>query len=263
MSDSTPENKASNSEINLLDSNQIGANMVNSYWYLNNLLSGYQNMPAYLQVMSLAMIQGFMEKYWACDLLRPQSYSLDMEILAKQSMLQNIQQSLNFTSGLLQTAWDLEQTRVNNSTTSKGVIFGDQAENNKAEKERSEACSNLDIKRDMVNYEALKGHRYEIKPNPDRKNCKNTRIYVCKYDNCNKEFSKTWNLVYHFRVHTREKPYKWNQCDKSFTQNSNLKKHLATHQSETGNKRKIHECDIWKKKYSSVYYLNTHKRSSH
>ena len=34
----------------------------------------------------------------------------------------------------------------------------------------------------MVNYKALEGHRYEIKPNPDRENCKNTRIYVSLID---------------------------------------------------------------------------------
>lgn len=59
---------------------------------------------------------------------------------------------------------------------------------------------------DMVNYEVLKGHKYEIRPNPN-KGEKNARIFVCKYDNCNKVFSKTWNLVYHFRVHTKEKPF--------------------------------------------------------
>jgi hypothetical protein len=34
------------------------------------------------------------------------------------------------------------------------------------------------IKRDMVNYNALEGHKYSIKPNLKRGNCKNTRIYV-------------------------------------------------------------------------------------
>ena len=59
---------------------------------------------------------------------------------------------------------------------------------------------------DMVNYDVLKGHKYEILPNP-KKGMKNARIFVCKYDNCDKVFSKTWNLVYHFRVHTKEKPF--------------------------------------------------------
>jgi hypothetical protein len=38
-------------------------------------------------------------------------------------------------------------------------------------------------KRDMINYEALEGHQYEILPNPNKYQEKNTRVFVCKYDN--------------------------------------------------------------------------------
>lgn len=36
---------------------------------------------------------------------------------------------------------------------------------------------------DMINYEVLKGHQYQILPNPNRGKEKNARIFVCKYDN--------------------------------------------------------------------------------
>lgn len=45
-------------------------------------------------------------------------------------------------------------------------------------------------KRDMVNYDALEGHPYEIIDNPDRTNGKGARLYICKYDGWNKSFSK-------------------------------------------------------------------------
>lgn len=48
-------------------------------------------------------------------------------------------------------------------------------------KESSES-GNRKSPNDMVNYEVLKGHKYEILPNP-KKGMKNARIFVCKYDN--------------------------------------------------------------------------------
>lgn len=38
-------------------------------------------------------------------------------------------------------------------------------------------------RRDMVNYAALEGHKYAIIPNPNKDKQKNTRVFVCKYDN--------------------------------------------------------------------------------
>ena len=87
-------------------------------------------------------------------------------------------------------------------------------------------------KRDMVNYDVLKGHKYEIRENPDKSKCINKRIYICKYDNCNRVFSKTWNMVSHFRVHTNEKPYKCDICHKTLSQSSNLNRHVLKHESD-------------------------------
>ena len=80
--------------------------------------------------------------------------------------------------------------------------------------------------RDRVNYGVLKNHKYEIIENPDRDSCKNSRIYVCKYDNWGKSFAKTWNLVDHFRIHTKEKPFVCGDCKKKFSQKCNLKRHI-------------------------------------
>ena len=80
--------------------------------------------------------------------------------------------------------------------------------------------------KDRVNYSILKDHHYEIIENPDRESAKNSRIYICKYEGCNKTFTKTWNLVYHFRLHTKEKPFECKNCNKKFSQKCNLSRHI-------------------------------------
>lgn len=68
--------------------------------------------------------------------------------------------------------------------------------------------------------------------------------YICKYNGCDKEFTKTWNLLDHVRMHEGIKPYKCSLCRKSFTQKGNLKKHLKQHTLKTLKERKRFCCEV-------------------
>lgn len=127
----------------------------------------------------------------------------------------------------------------------------------------STACDSIyynnsdDSKKDMINYKALRGHPYEIKENPDKNSKKKgSKIYIWKYDDWDKVFYKTWNLVYHFRVHTNEKPYNCKEWGKKFTQKANLRRHLPVHDSTPLSKRKVYNCPKCSRKYSNKYNLN-------
>ena len=67
--------------------------------------------------------------------------------------------------------------------------------------------------------------QYEIKfhlnPGTNRKN----RILVWKFGDCKREFTKTWGLKEHYRVHTHEKPFECKKCHTRFTQKGSLLKH--------------------------------------
>jgi len=55
------------------------------------------------------------------------------------------------------------------------------------------------------------------------------KVITCLYENCGKHFTKTWNILDHFKVHTGEKPFQCKCCKRSFSQKGNLTKHLKLH----------------------------------
>lgn len=80
-------------------------------------------------------------------------------------------------------------------------------------------------------FEKLKDHPVDIKQtyNPETKRM--NKVITCMYDNCGKKFTKTWNILDHFKVHTGVKPFQCSGCGKEFSQKGNLTKHLKLHKS--------------------------------
>ena len=76
--------------------------------------------------------------------------------------------------------------------------------------------------------------------------------YICNY--CPKEFSKSYNLQIHERIHTGEKPFPCKICNKNFKRKDHLRDHMFTH---TG--RRPHECQKCGKGFSQSRALTIHK----
>lgn len=111
---------------------------------------------------------------------------------------------------------------------------------------------------DEQDFDPLKGHKYELKFEYNATSKRSRRILIWKYDNCNKEFVKTWNIVDHFRIHTKESPFWCKICNKEFTQRGNLRKHMDKHKSESLEHPQKYSCEKCECKYSSQYNLNVH-----
>lgn len=92
---------------------------------------------------------------------------------------------------------------------------------------------------------------------------KTQKVFVCRFKDCDKEFTKSWNLVYHARIHTNEKPFKCSECRESFAQKGNLKRHMKIHNQSALAKRKRFQCQICLKKYTTKFNLKVHRQTKH
>mmetsp|Transcript_16647 Transcript_16647/g.18503 ORF Transcript_16647/g.18503 Transcript_16647/m.18503 type:complete len:169 (-) Transcript_16647:95-601(-) len=59
-----------------------------------------------------------------------------------------------------------------------------------------------------ANIAPMKNHKYLTVYKHNKGTGRVLRYFICKYDNCERKFNKTWNFIDHVRIHTGEKPYK-------------------------------------------------------
>ncbi|CAI2384580.1 unnamed protein product [Moneuplotes crassus] len=117
-----------------------------------------------------------------------------------------------------------------------------------------------DISKAQIYENLLKPFKHEKKMVTTPLTGRETTLYVCKYGDCNKAYTKIWNLVDHARMHEGIKPYSCRICHQSFTQKGNLKKHLKLHDFPTVKERRRFQCKICHKKYTQSYNLKSHMK---
>ena len=119
---------------------------------------------------------------------------------------------------------------------------------------------NPSLTKDEMYDEMLKHYQYEKYVEIEEVTHKEKISYVCKYNEWNKVFTKTWNLLDHVRMHEGIRPFKCKHWPKSFTQKGNLKKHQIQHTIATLKERKRFKCHICNKGYTEKYNLEVSKR---
>ena len=97
------------------------------------------------------------------------------------------------------------------------------------------------MSKSKVNMRLLNGYRCHVE---ERKNQRGgiTTFYIWKYEGCDKEFTRSWSILDHVRMHEGVRPYTCKFCQRSYTQKGNMLKHMRRHTQPNVDSRRSY---IW------------------
>jgi len=99
------------------------------------------------------------------------------------------------------------------------------------------------LSKSKVNAKLLKNYNCKIEERANVLGGVST-VYICKYGNCGKEFTRSWSILDHVRMHEGIKPYVCKVCAKAYTQKGNMQKHMRKHGQQGPAERVRHVCEF-------------------
>ena len=86
-----------------------------------------------------------------------------------------------------------------------------------------------ELSESVTSCEKLKGHPCSISHKYNKATRRMNKVITCNYEGCGKQFTKSWNILDHFKVHTGDRPFVCETWGRAFSQKGNLSKHKKLH----------------------------------
>ena len=110
------------------------------------------------------------------------------------------------------------------------------------------------LTKSKVNMKLLKQYNWKIEKRINEKGSEAT-IYICQYENWRREFTRTWSIIDHVRMHEGVRPYTCKHWGRTYTQKGNMLKHMRRHNEKGLEKKKKFNWELWHRGYTEKYNL--------
>ena len=117
--------------------------------------------------------------------------------------------------------------------TEKMIQIHNESKNTVSIKPKEDGCKLLreveELSESVTSCIKLKGHPCSISHKYNKTTRRMNKVITCNYEGWGKQFTKSWNVLDHFKVHTGDRPYVCETWGRAFSQKGNLSKHTKLH----------------------------------